>query len=147
MKKMFSVAFMMLVATAIFAQDANKVLGVWLTQDGDSKVTITKDSKGKFNGEITWLKDPLNESGKPKIDDKNPEKKLQSRPIMGLKLLEGFVFDKDDNEWVDGKIYDPKSGKTYSCLMWFDDDPNKLSVKGFIGFSLIGREVVWTRDK
>ena len=147
MKKMFSVAFMMLVATAIFAQDANKVLGVWLTQDGDSKVTITKDSKGKFNGEITWLKDPLNESGKPKVDDKNPEKKLQSRPIMGLKLLEGFVFDKDDTEWVDGKIYDPKSGKTYSCLMWFDDDPNKLSVKGFIGFSLIGREVVWTRDK
>ena len=147
MKKMFSVAFMMLVATAIFAQDANKVLGVWLTQDGDSKVTITKDSKGKFNGEITWLKDPLNESGKPKIDDKNPDKKLQTRPIMGLKLLEGFVFDKDDNEWVDGKIYDPKSGKTYSCLMWFDDDPNKLSVKGFIGFSLIGREVVWTRDK
>ena len=147
MKKMFSVAFMMLVATAIFAQDSNKVLGVWLTQDGDSKVTITKDSKGKFNGEITWLKDPLNESGKPKVDDKNPEKKLQSRPIMGLKLLEGFVFDKDDNEWVDGKIYDPKSGKTYSCLMWFDDDPNKLSVKGFIGFSLIGREVVWTRDK
>ncbi|HPF93341.1 MAG TPA: DUF2147 domain-containing protein [Tenuifilaceae bacterium] len=147
MKKMFSVAFMMLVATAIFAQDSNKVLGVWLTQDGDSKVTITKDSKGKFNGEITWLKDPLNESGKPKVDDKNPEKKLQSRPIMGLKLLEGFVFDKDDKEWVDGKIYDPKTGKTYSCLMWFDDDPNKLSVKGFIGFSLIGREVVWTRDK
>ena len=147
MKKMFSVAFMMLVATAIFAQDANKVLGVWLTQDGDSKVTITKDSKGKFNGEITWLKDPLNESGKPKVDDKNPDKKLQSRPIMGLKLLEGFVFDKDDNKWVDGKIYDPKSGKTYKCLMWLGKDPNKLSVKGFIGFSLIGREVVWTRDK
>jgi uncharacterized protein (DUF2147 family) len=145
MKKLFFISILVLVGTALFAQNADKVLGVWLTQDGDSKVTITKDSKGKFNGEITWLKEPLKE-GKPKVDDKNPEVKLQSRPIMGLKLLEGFVFDKDDNEWVDGKIYDPKSGKTYSCLMWFDDDPNKLSVKGFIGFSLIGKEVAWTRS-
>ena len=145
MKKLFFISILVLLGTALFAQNADKVLGVWLTQDGDSKVTITKDSKGKFNGEITWLKEPLKE-GKPKVDDKNPEVKLQSRPIMGLKLLEGFVFDKDDNEWVDGKIYDPKSGKTYSCLMWFDDDPNKLSVKGFIGFSLIGKEVAWTRS-
>jgi len=145
MKKLFFISFMVLMGTALFAQDASKVLGVWLTQEGDSKVTISKDASGRFNGEITWLKDPLKE-GKPKVDDKNPDVKLQSRPIMGLRLLEGFIFDKDDNEWVDGKIYDPKTGKTYSCFMWFDEDPNKLSVKGFIGFSLIGREVVWTRS-
>jgi uncharacterized protein (DUF2147 family) len=146
MKKFLGVAFMVLLGTALWAQDANKVVGVWLTQDGDSKITITNDTSGKFNGEITWLKDPLKE-GKPKVDDKNPDVKLQNRPIMGLKILEGFVFDKDDNEWIDGKIYDPKTGKTYKCLMWFDKDPNKLSVKGYIGFSIIGREVVWTRDK
>ncbi|HOP03098.1 MAG TPA: DUF2147 domain-containing protein [Tenuifilaceae bacterium] len=146
MKKLFFISILVLVGTALFAQNADKVIGVWLTQDGDSKVTITKDSKGKFNGEITWLKTPVNEDGTPKIDDKNPEKKLQTRPIMGLKLLSGFVYDDDDNEWVDGEIYDPKSGKTYSCLMWFEDDPNTLSVKGFIGFSLIGKEVAWTRS-
>lgn len=146
MKKILSIAFMALIGTALFAQDANKVLGVWLTQDGDSKVTISEDSKGKINGSITWLKDPLKD-GKPKVDDKNPDKKLQSRPVLGLNLLEGFKYDKSGDKWVDGKIYDPKSGKTYKCLMWFDDAPNKLSVKGYIGFSIIGREVVWTRDK
>jgi uncharacterized protein (DUF2147 family) len=145
MKKLFTISVLVLLGTALFAQNADKVVGVWLTQDGDSKVTITKDSKGKFNGEITWLKEPLKE-GKPKVDDKNPKKELQNRPIMGLNLLKGFVYDEDDNEWVDGEIYDPKSGKTYSCLMWFDKDPNVLSVKGFIGFSLIGKEVVWTRS-
>jgi uncharacterized protein (DUF2147 family) len=146
MKKILSIAFMVLVGTALFAQDANKVLGVWLTQDGDSKVTIVKDSKGKFNGSITWLKEPLKD-GKPKVDDKNPDVKMHTRPILGLNLLEGFTFNKSKNEWVDGTIYDPKTGKTYKCLMWFGSDPNKLSVKGYIGFSLIGREVVWTRDK
>jgi uncharacterized protein (DUF2147 family) len=146
MKKILGIAFMVLMGTALFAQDANKVVGVWLTQDGDSKVTISKDSKGKYNGQITWLKDPLKD-GKPKVDDKNPDKKMHTRPIMGLRLLEGFVYNQKNNEWVDGTIYDPKEGKTYKCLMWFDDDPNKLSVKGYIGFSFIGREVVWTRDK
>ena len=138
---------MLLAALFVSAQNADKVLGVWLTQDGDSKVTITKDAKGKFNGEITWLKDPLNDQGKPKLDDKNPDKKLQKEPIIGLNLLKGFKYDKDDNQWVDGTIYDPNNGKTYKCLMWFDSDPNKLSVKGYIGFAIIGREVVWTRDK
>ncbi len=147
MKKYLFTAFMILSAVALLAQDANKVVGVWLTQDADSKITISRDASGKFNGSITWLKDPLNDQGKPKIDDKNPDKSLQNRPILGLKLLDGFVFDKSKNEWINGTIYDPKSGKTYKCLMWFDNDPNKLSVKGYIGFSLIGREVVWTRDK
>jgi uncharacterized protein (DUF2147 family) len=146
MKKILGIAFMVLLGTALFAQDANKVVGVWLTQDGDSKVTISRDSKGKFIGEITWLKEPLKE-GKPKVDDKNPDPALRNRPTLGLKLLEGFTFDQSKNEWVDGTIYDPKEGKTYKCFMWFDKDPNKLSVKGFIGFSFIGREVVWTRDK
>jgi uncharacterized protein (DUF2147 family) len=125
----------------------DKVLGVWITQEGDSKVTITQDDSGKFNGEITWLKNPKNDQGKPKVDDKNPNKKLQSRPIVGLNLLQGFVYNKSKDEWVDGTIYDPNNGKTYKCLMWFGEDPNKLSVKGYIGFSIIGREVVWTRDK
>ncbi|MBU8893248.1 MAG: DUF2147 domain-containing protein, partial [Bacteroidales bacterium] len=45
-------------------------------------------------------------------------------------------------------IYDPKEGKTYKCFMWFEDGDDKiLHVKGFIGFSLLGREVEWTREE
>jgi uncharacterized protein (DUF2147 family) len=146
MRKLFLVSLLVLFGAALYAQDENKVVGVWLTQDGDSKVTISKDAKGKFNGEITWLKEPL-KNGKPKVDDKNPDPKLQTRPTLGLRLLTGFEYNKSDKEWVNGTIYDPKSGKTYKCYMWFEKDPNVLSVKGYIGFSLIGREVQWTRDK
>ncbi|MHC1703572.1 MAG: DUF2147 domain-containing protein [Tenuifilaceae bacterium] len=130
---------------SVTAQDESRVLGTWLTNYGDSKVTIKKDANGKFFGEISWLKEP-NRNGKPKLDDKNPEASLQSRPILGLQILTGFSYNKDDKEWVDGKIYDAKEGKTYKCYMWFEEDPNVLHVKGYIGFSLIGKQVLWTRD-
>ena len=116
------------------AQDADKVLGLWLT------------SNGKYNGDVAWLKEP-NRDGKPKTDYKNPDEKLRSRPTLGLSILSGFEYDAGDKEWQEGTIYDPKEGKTYKCIMWFDKDPNVLHVKGYIGFSFIGKEVTWTKEK
>ena len=145
MRKVLLLSLTLLFWLSVSAQDENRVVGTWLTQYGDSKVTIKKDANGKFYGEITWLKEP-NKNGKPKVDDKNPNANLQSRPIMGLRILDGFSYEPDDKEWIDGKIYDPKEGKTYKCLMWFDEEPNKLHVKGYIGFSLIGKQVVWTKE-
>jgi len=146
MRKLLLLSVCFLIWFSVSAQDENRVLGTWLTQYGDSKVTIKKDANGKFYGEISWLKEP-NRNGIPKLDDKNPETSLQSRPIMGLVILDGFGYEKGDKEWIDGKIYDAKEGKTYKCYMWFEDDPNQLHVKGYIGFSLIGKQVIWTKDK
>ncbi|TLX77752.1 DUF2147 domain-containing protein [Labilibacter sediminis] len=132
----------LLSALSLSAND--KVVGVWLTQDADSKVEITQGKDGLFYGTIIWLKEPL-ENGKPRIDKNNPDEDLQSRKIMGLKLLEGFKYNDGDEEWTGGSIYDPKSGNTYKCYMWFDGDEHTLNVKGYIGFSLMGRKVEWTR--
>jgi len=132
---------------AIYAQNADKILGYWLTQDGDSQVKIFKATNGKYYGEIKWLKTPNEEDGTPKLDDNNPDPELQKKTVLGLQILKGFKFDNDDKEWVDGTIYDPKNGKTYKCFMWFEEGDNvTLHVKGFIGISLIGREVEWKRE-
>jgi len=131
----------------LFAQNADKILGYWLTQDGDSQVKIFKATNGKYYGEIKWLKTPNEEDGTPKLDDNNPDPELQKKTVLGLQILKGFKFDNDDKEWVDGTIYDPKNGKTYKCFMWFEEgDDVTLHVKGFIGISLIGREVEWKRE-
>jgi uncharacterized protein (DUF2147 family) len=90
-----------------------------------------------------WLKDP-NPGGKPAVDKDNPDSKLKSRPLMGLNLLEGLKFDS--GMWEDGTIYDPKTGKTYSCQVTLKSK-DVLEVKGYIGFSLIGRTVEWTKAK
>lgn len=135
------------IAPQAFSQDADKVVGYWLTQYKDSQVKIFKATNGKYYGEVKWLEKPNNDDGTPRLDKENEDEKLRTRPILGLRLLNGFEYDEKDQEWVEGTIYDPKNGKTYSCFMWFDDgDDNTLHVKGFIGFSLLGREVEWTRE-
>jgi uncharacterized protein (DUF2147 family) len=48
--------------------------------------------------------------------------------------------------WKDGDIYDPNSGKTYSCELKLLS-PKVLQVKGFLGFSFVGKTVEWTRAK
>jgi len=143
-KYLLSFALIML-SLASFGQKNTKVVGTWLTQDGDSKVSISKKSDGSFKGEVVWLKHPIEADGTDKLDKHNPEVTKQKRKIIGMELLKNFKFDADEGEWTDGTIYDPKSGNTYKCYMWFDGNPNKLQVKGYIGFSLIGKKVSWTR--
>jgi len=126
------------------SQEADAVLGIWLTQDKDSKIEIYKKNN-EYHGKIVWLKEP-NKNGKPKVDDKNPDAKKQDRPIMGLVLMTHFEYD-EDFVWEDGSIYDPKNGKTYSCKMTLSKDKNTLDVRGYIGISLIGRTAIWTRSK
>lgn len=124
------------------AQTENAILGVWYNTEKTAQVEILK--KGSlFIGKIIWLKDP-NPGGKPAVDKLNSDPKLKSRPIMGLNLLDGLRFS--DGIWEDGTIYDPKSGKTYSCQLSIKS-PEILEVKGYIGFSMIGRTVEWTKAK
>lgn len=123
--------------------EADLVVGTWLVQDENAKVKIYEKDK-KYFGKIVWLQEPNDESGKPKVDRENPEKSLRSRPILGLVMLRDFEYD-EDLEWDDGQIYDPKNGKTYSCKMTLKDDGKTLDVRGYIGFSFIGRSQMWTR--
>jgi len=127
---------------------ADDILGIWLNEDKDAHVEIYKDGD-KYFGKIIWLKNPIREeTGKPKLDKENEDESLRTRPVMGMLLLNDFEFDGDD-EWEDGTVYDPKNGKTYKCYMEFDDEDNmdKLKVRGFIGFSLLGRTTYWTKVK
>ena len=132
----------MLFATAAWSQSLSPV-GVWTNQDGKAKFEIYPCGD-KLCGKIISLKEP-NKDGKPKVDENNPEKKLQNRPLQGLVFLKGFEYD-GDNKWDEGTIYDPESGKTYSCYMKMLDK-EQLEVKGYIGFSLIGKSQNWTRVK
>lgn len=126
-----------------FAQNKDAILGTWINSTGEAHVLITKKGE-KFYGSIDWLKNPKDEKGNVKTDIKNPEESLKKRPIQGLEILKDFVFE--DGKWTDGKIYDPKSGKTYSCNMTLKSNGD-LSMRGYIGISLLGRTEVWKRVK
>ncbi|MTI31608.1 DUF2147 domain-containing protein, partial [Xanthovirga aplysinae] len=90
-----------------------------------------------------WMEEPNDENGSPKLDSNNPDNNLVHKPILGLNLLTNFEF-KGKNEWEGGNIYDPNNGKTYSCVMKLKNNGD-LQVRGYVGFSLLGRTVIWTR--
>lgn len=126
----------------VMAQKADDICKTWLTGNKEAKIKIEKGTDGKFNGKIVWLKVPNYPDGTPKVDKENPDKTKRSTPILGLPLLKGFEF-KSGNVWENGTIYDPESGKTYSCVIKLTKEGN-LDVRGFVGFSWIGRTDTWS---
>ncbi|UYZ64219.1 DUF2147 domain-containing protein [Hymenobacter weizhouensis] len=120
-------------------------LGTWTNADKKATFEIYKCGN-KLCGKIVTLTVPNDpKTGKPKTDTMNPDPKLRNRPRLGMVFMQGFEYDAD-NKWDDGKIYDPESGKTYSCYMKMLN-ANSMEVKGYIGFSLIGKSQTWTRVK
>jgi len=139
-------------ALSVTADDAD-VLGVWATaptDKGQAHVKITEDG-GAYFGQIIWLeKATFDDSegpelaGKEKTDRQNPKKSMRSEPIVGLQIVKNMK-PKGDGSWDGGTIYDPENGKTYKAKMSLDGDT--LKVRGFIGFSLLGRTSEWKRVK
>jgi uncharacterized protein (DUF2147 family) len=97
----------------------------------------------KFYGKIIWLnKSILN--GKERTDTENPDKMKRNQNIVGLQILNGFEFNGSDS-WNNGTIYDPKTGKTYSCTITLKDSKT-IKVRGYIGISLLGRTEMWSKE-
>jgi uncharacterized protein (DUF2147 family) len=139
-------------ASPAAAADADALLGLWLTppsEDGQAHIEFSKQG-GKYSGKIVWLEKPVyppddeeGMAGQDKVDRENPDPKLSKRPIIGLEVAGGFSFDGEI--WKGGTIYDPANGKTYKCKISLMEDGKTIKVRGFIGFSLIGRTERWTR--
>ncbi len=140
--------FLLLISSAM-AADGDRILGLWNTAEKDCKIEILKYGD-KYFGKIAWLKEPLypaddemGMAGRPIVDRQNPNRDLRSRPLVGLQLMEGFVY-VGNNVWEKGTIYSPKTGKTYKCKMTLVA-PDHLEVRGFIGIPLLGGTSIWTR--
>jgi len=68
----------------------------------------------------------------------------KDQPIAGLVIIENL--EKDDDEYNGGTILDPQNGKTYKCYLELEET-NKLKVRGYLGFSLLGRTQYWHRKE
>lgn len=142
---MNKIVFTALFGALSFALGAqNEILGVWFTEEKDGKIKVYKEGDQYF-GKIIWIEDDANDDdSEPRTDRENPDPDLRSRRIVGINILKDLEWDSDDQEWDDGTIYDPKSGNTYDVFARLED-PNTLYLKGYIGFSLIGRSTLWKR--
>ena len=122
------------------AQGAGEPTGTWMTQAGDARVRVSKCGSG-ICGVIVGLRDPIDPAtGKPQVDDKNPNPALKKRPMIGLPLFSG-MRPTGPAKWS-GQIYNADDGSTYASNVSVTV-ADALRVEGCVG-ALCGGES-WTR--
>jgi len=140
MKKiLLTMSFIVLTIISASAQD---VIGKWKTIDDEtgqakSIVEIYKQN-GKIYGKIVEILNPDKQDAKC-IDCPGD---ANGKPVFGLVIMKNL--EKDGDEYNEGTIMDPNNGKVYKCYILLEK-ANKLKVRGYIGFSLLGRTQYWYR--
>lgn len=134
-----SLIFMLILS---FDSHSQTILGKWKTIDDETgkerSIVEIYQAEGKIYAKIV------------KLLEKNEENKVcencrgtnKNKPLKGLIVIDGLK--KDGNEWNGAKILDPKTGSEYKCYVTLEE-PNKLKVRGYLGFALLGRTQYWYR--
>ena len=138
----FLAIFALAGTTRLRAQAGGDVAGIWLTQAGDARVHVSKCGGG-ICGVIVWLREPIDSAtGKPAVDNKNPNPSLATRPMIGLPLFTGMQ-PSGPNRWS-GQIYNADDGSSYASNVSVQA-PDSLRVEGCVG-PLCGGET-WSRSR
>lgn len=137
--------FMMIAvaAAAVALPDAGRALqpsgdpahGYWLTENGKGIVRFAPCGD-KTCGDMVWIADPYDETGRPKRD-------AQNREMCGLRLV-GELEQAGTGKWESGWIYNPRSGETFSAEVRTVSQ-DQLRVRGYLGVRLLGQTQTWTR--
>ncbi len=118
------------------------IFGKWNSFDEETKkiesVIEIYEKNGKAFAKILKITDPERQEA----TCFKCKGKRKDQPILGMDILTGLQKKKD--EWSGGKILDPKNGKEYKCYIKLLDK-NTLKLRGYIGFSLLGRTAIWKR--
>ncbi|MDR0606421.1 MAG: DUF2147 domain-containing protein [Bacteroidales bacterium] len=135
----------------IYSQSkADRICGLYYATDPNngegSQLQIYKAKDGTYEGKVVWMEFPNHPNGEPRRDVKNPDPQKRNQTNVGIVLIKGFTYNEAHDEWDNGSIYNPVSGKTYRSYMSLE--PNgKLKVRGYLGVSLLGKTVIWTKEQ
>ena len=143
------ILFLFLVAVHSLNSYAQKrpdaILGKWMSDENNLEVEVYKDGS-QFKARVIWF-DDSDDKTKPwdtRTDEKNPKAALRSRKIIGMEVLSRLTYNKEDDQWEDGIIYDSKSGKEWSSKAWINKN-NQLKVRGYWLVSLFGETMTFKK--
>jgi uncharacterized protein (DUF2147 family) len=144
---MFRTAIAIVVGlSSISAMAQMSPVGLWKTiddKDGSvkSEIRVTQ-ADGVITGKIEKILDP-----KAKPDEKCVEctDDRKDQPTLGLEIIRGVRKTEGKDVWEGGTIVEPSTGKIYKVKMTPIEGGAKLEMRGFIGFSLLGRTQTWIR--
>lgn len=129
---------MLFMASLVSAQS---VQGIWKTYDEKTGEPLSHvkiyEKDDKLYGKIIKLLNPTDDD----ICTACPGDK-KNAPILGMEIM--WDLEDQGDEFDDGEIMDPANGKIYSCKIWLENE-DELIVRGYLGFSLLGRSQTWYR--
>ncbi len=139
---------LMLTCSFIHAKTLDLV-GTWKAIDDKTgyaraDVLITKKENGGYLGTIIKVHAIPNRA--PVEYCEKCKGALKNAPLLGLPILSGFKQNpKKADEFIDGQVLDPLSGHVYRTKGRLNTRGNVLTLRGYIGTSLLGRTVSWIR--
>lgn len=136
-----------MMTTSAFAED---LTGTWLQIDdktGSSKavIEIRKDSKDQFVGKI--VKVTPRPGYTPQKTCNNCPGVYANQPILGMDVLTGLKHVEGTNNYEKGKVIDPLAGKIYDAKVRLAANGKRLTLRGYMGVSALGRSQTWIRQE
>jgi uncharacterized protein (DUF2147 family) len=144
MNKSIAAALVGLVSLPALAQMSP--VGLWKTiddKDGSAKSEIRIiETAGVFTGKVEKILDPKAKPGELCVECTDDRK---GQPMLGLEIIRGVKKVDGQAVWEGGTIVEPSTGKIYKMKMTPIEGGAKLEMRGFVGFSLLGRTQTWIR--